>query len=863
MVVTYIVKGEGGGTWQLVMKDADFKFLEGAEVSPVTATVIYRDVESFFKLVTGEMSGVRGYASGAIKFEGPANVLVSLGKVFSSKRAKKGKKEKKDKKGTGTFERNAQGAFDFMTSVFSKEEALKMKKDVVVTYIVEGEGGGTWQLVMKDADFKFLEGAEVSPVTATVIYRDVESFFKLVTGEMSGVRGYASGAIKFEGPANVLVSLGKVFSSKAAKKDMKKEKKAAKKAKKAKKEAKPIPKLEGLGGYMGKILRVDLTNETINEEKLDEKKLKLYVGGTGLGVKMLYDETTPDIQWDDPENRLIYVTGPFSGTAAPGSGLYGVATRGPLTNMFVCSHSNGHFGAKLKFSGYDGIVFQGAAKRWVYLYINDGVAELRDAGHLLGKDIWETEDAIAEELGNPKIGVSAIGPAGEKLVKYACIGNDKGHVCSTNGCGAVMGTKKLKAVAVYGKQKVPIYDRETFKELVKIWWEEAYESMWGYLIPSLGTNGQQASCFEGGFLPVKNLTTNVFPNYRTFNGAEMREYYQGKPRPCYACRFNHIHTIELKSGPHKDTIVEEAEFEGTGAFSIQIGNDDLDASQWLNHVNDKLGMDAKEQAWVLGLAIECYEKGLLTKEDTDGLELTWGNIEAVEALMRKIAAREGIGDLLAEGVYRAAQKIGGEAPNMAVYTHLGNGPHVHDGRGMWSIMFSMAVSDMGSIPAGDMGDVGDLLDESEADALDPDQAFSGDLVAYGQAITGRRGHFIDCLGICMFIAGIPFTTVAKMLNTITGWNYTWKDCAEVGERVMNMMRAYNVKRGLNREHNYPSPRLRSAPVDGPVKGKSIEPEFDKMLDIYYETLGWDKDGKPLPETLKRLGLQKIAEDLGL
>ena len=795
------------------------------------------------------MSGVKGYASGAIKFEGPANILVSLGKVFNPKNRASATEGPVLKDGPVT----GQDSIDFMTAVFDREEALKLKKKAVLTYRVPGKTGGSWQLVVDNGKFEFHKGEDLSPVNATVEYRDVDSFYKLVTGQMSGVKGYASGAIKFEGPANLLVSLGKVFPPEKKKKEKKKKKIKHRKTGKS-----------GLGGYMGKILRVDLANEVITEEKIDERILKSYVGGTGLGVKLLYDEVPENVNWDDPENRLIYTTGPFTGTNAPGSSVYTVSTRGALTNMFVASHANGFFGVKLKQAGVDGIIFQGVAKRWVYLYINDGKAELRDAEHLIGKNTWDTEDALMEEVGQPKAGVSCIGPAGENGVRYAGICSDKGHICSTNGVGTVMGQKRVKAVVAYGKQKVPIYDEELFRELVKEWWEEAYETMWGFMIPSLGTNGQYKSCYEGSFVPIKNLTTNIFPDHPKFAGDAMRDYYKGKPRPCAACRFAHIHTIELKSGPGKGQFVEEAEFEGTNAFAGQIFNGDVDASQWLNHINDVLGMDVKEQAFNIGLAMECYDKGLLTKEDCNGLDLSWGNVDAVEKLLYKIAGREeGIGDLLADGVYKSAKKIGGEAPNFAVYTHKGNAPHVHDGRGMWSIAFSMAVSDMGSIPSGDMGDVGDLLDTIGADALDPEQAFSGDMIAKGQAITGRRGHFIDCLGICMFVAGVQFTTIATMLNTITGWDYDWRNCVTVGERVMNMMRAYNVRCGHTREYNTLSPRLLQAPINGAAEGISIAPEFEKMIDIYYDMMGWDPDGKPLPKTLKKLGLKDVYKELAV
>ncbi len=616
-----------------------------------------------------------------------------------------------------------------------------------------------------------------------------------------------------------------------------------------------------LGGYMGKMLRVDLTKELITEEETDVAKLKNFVGGTGLGVKIMYDEVPPGIEWSDPGNRIVWFTGPLTGSKAPGSGTYGVATKGPLTNLFVASHANGFFGPRMKFAGFDGVIFQGAAKRWVYLYLHDGVAELRDAAHLLGRDTWETEEMLQKEIGEPQVSVSCIGPAGENLVKYACICSDRGHICSTNGCGAVMASKKLKAIAVHGKAAVPIHDKERFKAAVKLWHEQNNTTMWGMMIPAMGTNAQYSAGIDFGYLPVKNLTANNFPEHPRFNGDQLRVYYQGKSHPCYACRFNHCHEIELKSGPHKGAIVEEAEYEGTAAFSSMIGNTDVDATEWLNNLNDRLGMDAKEQAFTIGLAIECYEKGLLTKKDTDGLELKWGNVQAIEALLHKIARRNGFGDVLAEGVMRAAEKIGGDAPKFAVYTHKGNAPHVHDGRGMWSMLFSMAISDMGSIPCGDMGDVGDLMDLIGANALDPAQAFSADMIPKGQAINARRGHFIDCLGTCMFVSGVQFTTIAEALSAVTGWEFTWRDCAHIGERILNMMRAFNLRHGLTREHNTLSPRELEPPPEGVAKGITIAPVFDQMIDTYYEAMGWDKDGRPLPETLKRLGLDSVARDL--
>ncbi len=621
-----------------------------------------------------------------------------------------------------------------------------------------------------------------------------------------------------------------------------------------------------LGGYMGKVLRVDLTKERITEEKLPEAMLREYLGGTGLGVKIMYDEVPDGVEWSDPANRLIWLTGPLSGTKAPGSGQYAVTTKGPLTDLFVASHCNGFFGARLRFAGYDAIIVQGAAKRWLYLYVHDGVAELRDASHLLGKDTWETQELLAKEVGERQASVSCIGPAGENLVKYACVAADRGHVASTNGCGAVMGSKKLKAILVHGKTPVPIHDKAKFNALIKTWWGEAEASTWGFLIPAMGTNGQLSACYSMGMGPIKNLTEFEWPENEKFDGAALRAYYNGKARPCYACRFAHCHEIELKSGPHKGEIVEEAEYEGTQAFSCQIGNmTDVDAAEWLNHVNDGLGMDLKEQAWVMGMAMECFNKGLITKKDTGGIDLTWGNVEGVEAMLNKIAHRDGFGDVLAEGVMRAAFKIGGEAPKFAVYTHKGNGPHVMDPRALWSISFGMSVSDMGSGPASDMGDLQDLTQTvglpADSNVLDPTMAFDADFVPKTQVVMGRRGHFIDCLGVCMFVSGVPWPTVADAVSAATGWDFTWREAATVGERNLNMMRAFNIRHGFTREHNTSSPRILEPPAGGPVQGTTVAPKWDEMLDKYYEINGWDKQGRPLPETLKRLGLEEVAKEL--
>lgn len=610
--------------------------------------------------------------------------------------------------------------------------------------------------------------------------------------------------------------------------------------------------------YTGRILRVDLTKGEISEEQFDPEYLRKFVGGTGLGVKILYDEVPPGVEPFDPENRLIFASGPLGGTRAPGSGTYAVVTRGPLTNLLTATHANGFFGARLRFAGYDAIVVQGASPKWVYLWVHDGTAELCDASHLVGKDTYETEDLLKEELGEPKLSVACIGPSGENLVKFAGICGDKGHIASTNGPGAVMGSKKLKAIAVHGKMEVPIKDEEKVKELAKEWFESAKQSPLGSVVYSLGTLGYFSAAAEMGWLPVRNLTTNLFPEHPKFNGDYIRQTFKLRPRPCYACPMAHCHIVTVTEGPYKGFEGEEPEYEDMAAWSSLVGITDPGAAVMLTNVNDRLGMDVKEGGWVVSLAMECYEKGLITKEDLDGLELVWGDPEAVKALLHKIAHREGFGDVLAEGVMRAAEKIGGEAPNFAVYTKKGIGPHTHDPRGMWGILFAQSVSDMGSFE----GLVPDLMPDPDIGYPEPLPPFSVEGVPKGLSKGAPKSQFNDTLGVCMFLLGARLQIITDTLSAATGWDFTPEEALEVGRRIVNLQRAFNVRHGLSPEQDIISPRLAQAPVDGPAKGVSIAPSYDQMVRDYYKHMGWDEEtSKPLPETLEKLGLSYVAQEL--
>ncbi|MGI5837543.1 MAG: aldehyde ferredoxin oxidoreductase family protein, partial [Chloroflexota bacterium] len=421
-------------------------------------------------------------------------------------------------------------------------------------------------------------------------------------------------------------------------------------------------------GYAGKFLRVDLTTGGITEERWDPGSLRKWIGGTGVGIKTLYEEVSPDTQWNDPENRLIMATGPLAGTSVMGTGTVSFVTKGALTGGATTTQANGFMGAYMKFAGYDAVIIQGRSDRWVYLYLHDGEAELRDADQLQGLDTYDLQDRITEELGKKprQLSVLGIGPAGEHLVRFAAIAGDKGHVAGHNGSGAVMGSKKLKAiVAERGQKRFPIADDKALKERAKMIQEEILANPTARSNFEWGTMNSFPGMVKTGVLPVKNYTTNLFPDAPHFTRPEYQQKWELRPMPCWACRSKHLHEVTITEGKYAGFKGEEPEYEQWASWGPMIGNTDPAGALVISVEWDRLGMDTNEGSWLMGWVIECYERGILTKEDTGGLEMTWGNVEAVRAMARKIANREGIGDLLAEGVKRASEKLGRGSQDLA------------------------------------------------------------------------------------------------------------------------------------------------------------------------------------------------------
>lgn len=617
--------------------------------------------------------------------------------------------------------------------------------------------------------------------------------------------------------------------------------------------------MEPLGGYMGKILRADLTEKKISGEKLDAGTMSKYIGGTGLGTKILYEEVPPGVGWDDPQNRLILASGPLAGTKFDGSGTFSAVTKGPMTNLAGASQANGFLGAYLKMAGFDALVIQGRSPDLVYLYIHDGKAELKDARSLAGKDSWETEDEILSELGLKKNGsVYSIGPAGENLVRFAAIVGDKGHVVAHNGMGAVMGAKRLKAIVVQrGTAKIEVRETKKLTELNNKLFEESKNFMGGILY-QYGTGGGLSSGAQAGWLPVKNYTTNIFPDHDKINGQYLRTHFEVKPAPCFACRLHHVHTIRVTEGPYTGFEGEEPEYEGLAGMGSQIGVVDAGSIVFLCNLVDRLGMDVNESSWVIGWVMECYEKGVLSKQEVDGLEMNWGNVEAVKAMLQKIAKREGFGAVLAEGVKRASEKVGKGSSEMAVYNLKGASPRGHDHRGMgrWAEMLDTCLTNTSTIEATfGAGYPPQLGIPPVADPFSPEEVSS-----VNAKINGWR-QFEDCLGVCRFCAPNALLTV-ECLNAVTGWNLSIPEAMNIGRRIINQLRLFNFRHGLTADLETPSMRYGSTPVDGPCQGKAIRPNWELMKRNYYNLMGWDgKTGKPRPETLRTLGLEELIKDL--
>ena len=612
--------------------------------------------------------------------------------------------------------------------------------------------------------------------------------------------------------------------------------------------------------YAGKLLRVNLSTGKTWTEAWSEADRREYVGGIGLGAKILYDEVGPKVQWDHPDNRLIMATGPLAGLPVWGTGGLTVITRGALTGGATSTQANGFFGAALKYSGYDAIVMQGQAKKLSYLYINDDVVEVRDAAHLAGKDTWETQQALETEhgLAGHRLSVYSIGPAGENLVRFAAIHGDYGHVASKNGCGAVMGKKKLKAVCIVrGTKALAAHDARGLIQVADDIAHDLKTDPSTSTLYNFGTLPGVVNLSKLGALPIKNYTTNLTGDVdmKEWEAPKLREGFDHRGHQCNACGMRHCHIQVIPKGPHAGERVDEPEYEGWSGAGWTIGLTDKVPVSWLNTRIDRACVDVNEFGWVIGWVMEGLEKGWLTKQQV-GLDLKWGDVAGANRLLQMINKREGFGDLLAEGVKRASEKLGGEAAKAAIYTGKGASPRGHDHRARWEEMLDTTTSSTATM------ETGNPVHQTELGLPARINPFDG--VEVAKLVAGCRGRraFEDSLGICIFTTRTRLENVCRALSAATGWYYTVAEAMNFGRRTAAINRATALRCGLTPDLEKPSHRYGSTPHDGPAVGQAVSAQWEKMVDTWYREVGYDrKTGKPLPQTLKDLGLDWLSKDL--
>jgi len=615
---------------------------------------------------------------------------------------------------------------------------------------------------------------------------------------------------------------------------------------------------------MGKILRVNLWEERVKEEVLPEEVLKKWIGGRGLGVYLMLKEVDPKINPFSPANKLLILTGPLTGTAAPSSGRWCSVTKSPLTNTIHDSHSGGKFGPELKFAGYDAIIIEGAAEKPVYLWIYDGKAELRDARHLWGKDTHTTTDMIIEEM-TPVIGkdeaekikVACIGPAGENLVRFACIINDKNRAAGRGGHGAVMGSKKLKAIAVRGHKKIEVADPDKFREAVRAAMEKIRKSpVTSQGLPTYGTAVLVNIINKHGIFPTRNFKTGVFPTADKISGEKLAETIlvkeEARKEVCWGCPIGCARWTRITTPPWTGE-GGGPEYETIWAFGAQCGVDNLEAIAKANFLCNELGLDTISMGHVIGTLMELAELGKIPKERLRGLRVEWGSPEAIVELTWRTAYRSGIGDDLAEGAKRLAEKYG--APEVAMVVR-GQELPAYDPRGAQGHGLGYATSNRGGchlrayLIAPEVLGVPELVDrfttKNKAKLLKDFQD--------GFAI-------VDSLVLCKFVTFAFFVEdFAALLSAATGWNYTTDDLMKIGEMIWNAERVFNILSfGDGRAYDTLPKRLLEEPMpEGPAKGHVVR--LEEMLDEYYKVRGW-KDGRPTRKTLERLGLKWLASRL--
>jgi aldehyde:ferredoxin oxidoreductase len=615
-------------------------------------------------------------------------------------------------------------------------------------------------------------------------------------------------------------------------------------------------------GYMGKILSVDLSRGTIVEEPLDEQLCRDYIGGYGIGAKLLYERMPAGADPLGPDNILGLLTGPLTGTPAIIGSRFVAVGKSPNTGTWGDANCGGYFGPHMKFAGVDGVLFAGISEKPVYLYIEEGQAELRDAGDLWGMNVSDLEDLLKERHGED-VEIASIGTAGEKLALTACIMNDKERAAGRSGLGAVMGSKKLKAVVVKGQLDVPMADEARIRQLRRDYLKRRGGAYQG--LHDTGTSGGTSDSAQSGDSPVKNwggAGPVDFPRERSdkISGSATLALEGYKAYGCWHCPIACGGKVKQASGPFalekNDGVGHQPEYETLCMFGTNLLNDNLASIVKINEICNNYGLDTISVGATIGYVIECYENGLLSKEQTDGLEMTWGNAEAIVAMTQKIADRDGFGDVLADGIKVAWERLGQIGTEYAIHVG-GEEVPAHDPR------FTPGLATTYTLDAtpGRHTQGGELVQPVNMELEERDKhAYSG--AAENHLKLVNSVHVVNAAGLCLFgYLSYDFDSVPDQLTAVTGWDFDMEEVLRTGMRIGTMRHAFNLREGHNPlTRNVPGRLIGDPPIDkGELEGVTVD--IETLNREYLARCGWDAHTTiPSEQTLRDLGMAFLVED---
>jgi len=615
---------------------------------------------------------------------------------------------------------------------------------------------------------------------------------------------------------------------------------------------------------------VDLTKGTTEVEQPDEKIYRTYIGGGALACYYLLKEQRPGVDPLGPDNTLIFATSAVSGTPAAGFSRFTVSARSPLTGAFAETEAGGWFGPELKFAGFDAVLIKGKAPQPVYLWIRDGQAEIRKATHLWGKETGEVEDLIREELGDPRVRIAQIGPGAERGVRYGCIINELKHVNGRTGMGAVMASKNLRAIAARGSKKLELHDAKKVHEIAK--WFSANFLPKLKVRAELGTAAGVIPLNLAGILPTNNFMNGEFAKAEAIDGTTMKEQILVSRGGCYACPVRCKREVEFQEPYPVDKRYGGPEYETLGALGSLCGVGDLKAVAKANELCQRYGLDTISTGACIAFAMEAYEKGILSASDCGGIKLSFGNAEGMLEMIGLIAKRQGIGDILAEGVMRAAQKIGQGAEKFALHVK-GQELPMHEPRGKTGLGLAYALSPTGADHVEHPHDPffyppnENLKEAAILGILDPVDPLSmgADKVRLFFLLQ-HVWNLYNLLGMCLFV-GFPIGRfglehITEYVRAVTGWNTSLWELLKAAERSAHLFRVFNWREGFTRKDDRLPERFFQPLGNGALKGKSIDrDEFNRAIETYYEMMGWDRNGRPTKAKLHEISLSWLIPQI--